>query len=74
MKVGELTPLLIVKDGRETLKVSEIYSPNHVSAEVVVPVPARTSVRHYTAEDVERWRTVTTKEYRRYNRLWWEGR
>ena len=55
MKVQELVPILLVQSGRELLKVSTIYHDNRVSAELVYPAPPRTTVRFYTAAQVESW-------------------
>ena len=66
MNIEDLRPNLIVQDGRETLKVSTIYSDNHVTAQVVLPVPLRTTVRHYDAFAVGGWRAVSDKKYADY--------
>jgi hypothetical protein len=66
MNIEELQPNLIVQDGRETLKVSTIYGDDHVTASVVLPVPKRTTVRHYDAFAVGGWRPVSDQKYKEY--------
>ena len=56
MKVNELHPILLVQSGRELLKVSTIYHDNRVSAELVYPVQPRTTMRFYSAAEVEAWK------------------
>ena len=67
MYVSQLTPNLLVQYGREVLKVSTIYGPDHVTAQVVVPLPPRTVVRSYTAAEVFVWRPPSAHMLKRYN-------
>jgi hypothetical protein len=70
MTIAELVPNLVVQDGRETLKVSTVYGPERVTAQVVLPIPKRTTVRSYSAEQVADWRPVSTAKYAQYVRAW----
>lgn len=70
MNISDITPGLIVQNGGETLKVSTIYNDNHVTAQVVLPVPKRTTVKHYTAFDVGGWRPVSDMIFDRYERAY----
>jgi hypothetical protein len=57
------------KDAK-VLKVSTIYSPTLVTAEVVYPVPGRTTVREYTDADVRKWREPSQAIIARYEIAW----
>lgn len=70
METTALKQNQLVQNGRELLKVSTIYSENRVSASVVYPVPPRTTVRYYSAEQVEAWREPTNQLIARYEIAW----
>lgn len=72
MEISDLKQNLIVRDDsrKETLKVSTIYSPTRVTAQVVFPVPQRTTVREYTGEQVQAWREVTEREFNQYDQAY----
>jgi hypothetical protein len=70
MTITELVPNLVVQEGRETLKVSTVYGPDRVTAQVVLPVPARTTVRSYSAEQVALWRPVSDTKFAQYASAW----
>lgn len=56
---------------KEMVKVSTVYEDeNRVTAQVVYPVPPRTTVRSYPAADVARWSEPTATQVRRYERAW----
>lgn len=74
MNVEDLTPgLLVQPTGPGTrgmlLKVSTIYSDTYVSAEQVLPVPPRTTVRFYTAEEFAAWREPSKALLRCYDEV-----
>lgn len=53
----------------EVVKVSTVY-PTRVTAEVVYPVPSRTTVREFTAEEVAAWREPTDALFAKYEIAW----
>ena len=66
MNIADLQQGLVVQDGRTVLQVSTIYE-RYVTAQVVYPVPPRTTVRSYTAEHIAaRWKPVSKLNYQRY--------
>lgn len=70
MNIAELQPLLLVQSGGEVLKVSTIRSGT-VTAEVVYPLQPRTTVREYTAEQVEtNWKEPSKRMITNYERAW----
>lgn len=60
MKIADLKSLMLVRDGRQLLKVSEVYE-NYATAQVLLEwsqdkgyhAPSRTRVRKYAANDIE---------------------
>lgn len=74
MRVHELSPgQLVAAGGRSRpwlLKVSTVYSDNLVTAEVVYPVPPRTTVGSYTAREVAAWRQPSDELVALYDRAW----
>jgi hypothetical protein len=66
MTIDELRPGLIVQYGSETLKVSTIYGPDRVTAQVMMPVPPRTTVRAYNPTQVAKWRPASAQAYNKY--------
>lgn len=70
METTELQLNLLVQDGRELLKVSEIYSQDRVSAQVLYPMPPRTTVRYYSARQVAGWREPTNQLVAQYEKAW----
>lgn len=66
MELEELSPNLIVQDGRQVLKVSTI-SANGATAETVYPVPARTTVAFHPEVYIKtHWKPVSEANYQRY--------
>jgi len=51
MKINELRPNQLVCDGNTLIKISNVHD-SEVTAQVLFPVPPRTTVRTYTAEQV----------------------
>jgi hypothetical protein len=51
--------------GKELVKVSEIYL-THVTAQTVLPVTDRTTVRAYDLVDVMSWSEPTKKQMKKY--------
>lgn len=70
MDTTDLQLNLLVQDGRELLKISEIYSPERVSAQIVYPMPPRTTVRYYNAGQIAGWREPSTQLVARYEKAW----
>jgi hypothetical protein len=54
----------------EIVKVSNVYHADRVTAEVVYPLPPRTTVRAYTAAEVARWREPSKAMITKYERAW----
>ena len=70
MQTWDLVPNLLVQTPRrEVLKVSTVY-PNRCTAQVVYPVPARTTVREYTVKQIATWREPTRAMLDKYERAW----
>jgi hypothetical protein len=70
MQVWDLIPNLLVQTpAREVLKVSTIY-PDRVTAQVVYPVPPRTTVREFTLADVATWREPSDVMVSKCERAW----
>lgn len=70
MQTWDLVPNLLVQTkDNEILKVSTIY-PNRVTAQVVYPLPPRTTVREYTPEQVATWREPSRAMLGKYERAW----
>lgn len=70
MRISDLRENLLVQTPqREVLKVSTIYD-NRVTAQVLYPVPPRTTVCTYTAEEVMGWREPTDAMIRKYEKAW----
>jgi hypothetical protein len=61
VNVDQLSPLLLVQDGEELLKVNAVYGPDRITAQVVFPPQAPPATRHYTAVEVERWTGPTQR-------------
>lgn len=62
--------LWVTKD-KEMVKVSAVYEDEaRVDAQVVYPVPPRTTVRSYPAAEVAAWREPTTTQVHRYEHAW----
>ncbi len=71
MDVTELFENKLVQTRKnEVLKVSTIYSPTRVTAQVVYPIPGRTTVRTCTAQEVEGWREPTDAIMAKYEIAW----
>lgn len=72
MERSELSPLLIVSDPEDRclLKISRVAPSEPVTAEVVLPVPQRTTVQSYTDEEITRWSPPTDQQYRDYLDAW----
>lgn len=51
MNIEDMKPGGLVADGRTLLKVSSVYN-EYITAQVVFPLPPRTTVRSYTAEQI----------------------
>lgn len=62
--------LLVQTPANEVLKVSEFYDDGRVSAQLVYPVPPRTTVRFYTPDQVATWRVVSDVLLGKYERAW----
>jgi hypothetical protein len=70
MTTDTLTMNLLVQTPKnEVLKVSTVY-PTYVTAEVVYPVPNRTTVRSYTLDQVSEWREPSSVMVGKYERAW----
>jgi hypothetical protein len=70
MELSELRPLLLVSTpAHEVLKVSEVYSL-WATAELVYPIPPRTTVRSYRAGEVASWRPASDRMVARYEEAW----
>lgn len=70
MNITELVPRLLVQTpDLEILKVSSIYE-RHVTAEVVYPVPGRTTVRTYLPEQIARWKPPSKGMVTKYEWAW----
>lgn len=70
MKLEELHPNLLVQTpDRRVLKVSTIYE-TRVTAQVVYPIPGRTTVQEFTADEVELWREPSSQMIHRYEDAW----
>jgi hypothetical protein len=65
MDLGDLSPRLLVQNGIETLKIITVYA-HHVTAQLMVPRPHRTVIRHYFPRAIAQWRPVTHADYARY--------
>lgn len=76
MKMTDLSENLLVQNGRQVLKVSTIYPPTqnggsgYVTAQVVYPVPPRTTVNPYLPDEVEKWREPSDHMLARYKAAW----
>lgn len=71
VKIVDLQPNQLVQTaGNQVLKVSTIYGPDEVTAQVVYPAPPRTTVRRHTAADVATWREPSEHMVARYERAW----
>lgn len=70
MTISDLHPgVLYQTPKRELVQVSTLY-PARVTAQVVYPIPARTTVREYTAEEVAAWKEPTDALFARYEIAW----
>jgi hypothetical protein len=55
----------------EMVKLSTVYADEgRVTAQVVLPVPPRTTVRSYTLAAAAAWKSPSTAQIRKYNRAW----
>jgi len=71
MRMSDLVEHLVVSSGHgELVKVSTIYPDRYVTAEVVYPIPPRTTVRAYGPDAIDQWRPCSTAQYRRYVKAW----
>ena len=75
MEIADLKPNLLVQTPqRQVLKISTIYDENRVSAQIVYPVPTRTSVEYFNATDVSTWREPTKAMLNRYDEAYGRAR
>jgi hypothetical protein len=70
MEMTDLRPNVLVQTpGNQLLKISTIYD-TMVTAELVYPVPPRTTVRSYLPAAVKKWREPTDAMVARYDTAW----
>jgi hypothetical protein len=70
VNITELKPGLLVQDGRKVFKVSSVYE-NRATLQQVLPVPPRTLVRTYCAEDLDLFvKPATDTMVARYEQAW----
>lgn len=70
MDIADLRQLQLVQTpDRRILKVSNIYE-SRVTAEQVYPIPGRTSVSGYVADEVTNWREPTGALIAKYEIAW----
>jgi hypothetical protein len=70
MKINELQQNLLVQTpANEVLQVSNIYE-TRVTAQVVYPLPPRTTVREYTVDQVARWKVASDHMVKKYEEVW----
>jgi hypothetical protein len=78
MDITDLAQNQFVQLGRELLRVSNIYLPDHregggtgyVTAQLVYPLPPRTTVRSYTLDQIAAFREPTKRIVTAYERAW----
>lgn len=57
MRITDLRPGTLVRDGTNLLKVSHVYGDKYATAQVVLVgkrVPRLSRIRHYAVKDIER--------------------
>lgn len=70
MELSELRPLLLVSTpSREVLKISRVTG-SRVTAELVYPLPGRTTIRAYGPEEVASWSPASDRMVDRYEEAW----
>lgn len=70
MDISDLRMNQLVRNGRELLKVGTVYSDDLVSAQVVYPIPPRTTVRFYTAAEAAAWGRPSAQLVHKYDDAW----
>jgi hypothetical protein len=69
MMFDDLKPNMLVADGRTLLKISTV-GRGHFTAQVVYPLPPRTQVRSYTAEQCVAFSTPSHGMVAKYERAY----
>jgi hypothetical protein len=70
MTLDELTPGMIVQDGKMTLKVHVVWPPSRAYAFVMIPTEPPGQRRGYTPEQVANWTVPTEEKMARYRQLY----
>jgi hypothetical protein len=69
VKITEMSPGALVRDGTNLMKVTGIYRDHYATAKVVLVgkrIPRLPRIKHYSAKDVERLQQPTEDQIEAY--------